>query len=85
MIRYLGAYLKRGPISEKRVIANDGRTVRIAHKHPEEHEAEYYELTGEECVRRLLLHMPEPRVAHQSLLRTLPSCRAKVAGHGTRA
>lgn len=62
VIRYLGAYLKHGPISEKRVESYDGHTVRIAHRHPEEHENASYELTGEEFVRRLLLHMPEPRV-----------------------
>ena len=60
VIRYIGAYLKRGPLSERRIEAYDGQTVRIAHKHGEKHNADSYELSGAECVRRLLLHMPEP-------------------------
>jgi|GEM_PF-2235719 len=86
VIRYSGAYLKRGPLSEKRVTSYDGRTVRIAHRHPEEHEADYYELTGEECVRRLLLHMPEPRLHtsrsyglyHPAARKLLATARAQI-------
>jgi hypothetical protein len=86
VIRYLGAYLKRGPLSEKRVTSYDGHTVRIAHRHPEEHEADYYELAGEECVRRLLLHMPEPRLHtsrsyglyHPAAQKLLATARAQI-------
>ena len=62
VIRYIGAYLKRGPLSDRRVESYDGRTLRITHAHPEEHDEATFELTGPECVRRLLLHMPEPRL-----------------------
>lgn len=62
VIRYVGAYLRSSPLSERRVVSYDGQTVRIAHRHPEKHDAPTYELTGPECVRRLLLHMPEPRL-----------------------
>jgi len=67
VIRYVGAYLKRGPLSERRVLSYDGHTVRIAHRHPEDHEVPVFELSGQECVRRLLIHMPQPRL-HTSRL-----------------
>jgi len=80
VIRYVGAYLKRGPLSERRVLSYDGRTVRIAHRHPEKRASREFELDGAECVRRLLLHMPEPRL-HTSRLYGLyhPAAKARLA------
>jgi hypothetical protein len=76
VIRYIGAYLKRGPLTDRRVQRYDGRTVTIAHRHPDKHDAPTFALDGPECVRRLLLHMPEPR-QHTSRLYGLyhPSAR----------
>jgi hypothetical protein len=67
VLRYVGAYLKRGPLSERRVLSYDDDRVRIAHRHPERHDSPTFELDAVECVRRLLLHMPEPRL-HTSRL-----------------
>ncbi len=88
VIRYVGAYLKRGPLSERRVLAYDGRTVRIAHRHPEKHGGPDFEQDGAECVRRLLMHMPEPRLHtsrlyglyHPAAKRLLASAHAHFAG-----
>lgn len=60
VIRYMGAYLKCGPLSDRRVDSYDGQTVRIAHRHPQKYLSPTYELSGQECARRLLIHMPEP-------------------------
>jgi hypothetical protein len=38
VFKYLGRYLGRGPISEKRVVGYDGKTVRIAYAHKHKHE-----------------------------------------------
>lgn len=80
VIRYVGAYLRRSPLSEHRVLAYDGRTVRIKHRHPEEHDSPTFELAGTECVQRLLLHMPEPRL-HTSRLYGLyhPTAKKRLA------
>ena len=80
VIRYVGAYLRRGPLPERRVLAYDGRTVRIGHRHPDRHAAQAFELDGPELVRRLLLHMPEPRL-HTSRLYGLyhPAAKALLA------
>lgn len=67
VIRYVAAYLRRGPLSERRVLSYDGCTLRIAHRHAGKHDESAFELDGAECVRRLLLHMPEPRL-HTSRL-----------------
>lgn len=84
VIRYVGAYLKRGPLSERRVVSYDGETVSIAHRHPDEHVAPTFELSGPECVRRLLLHMPEPRL-HTSRAYGLyhPAATARLAAART--
>jgi len=58
VIRYLGAYLRRGPIGESRIKHYDGHTLTIAHKHPEEHPHPTFTLTAEEFIRRYLLHIP---------------------------
>ena len=80
VIRYVGAYLRRGPLAEGRVAAYDGLRVRVAHRHPGKHAGADFELDGAECVRRLLLHMPEPRL-HTSRLYGLyhPAAKALLA------
>ena len=35
--KYVGRYLRRGPISEKRIVDYDGDTVTVAYAHPEKH------------------------------------------------
>ena len=76
VIRYVGAYLRRSPLSERRVRSYDGRTIVIEHRHPDKHTGPVFTLTAQECVERLLLHMPEPHL-HTSRLYGLyhPSAR----------
>lgn len=57
-IRYLGAYMKRGPIGESRIKQYDGHTLSIAHKHPEDHSCPTFELSAEEFMTRFLAHVP---------------------------
>ena len=57
-IRYLGAYLKRGPIGESRIKRYDGHTLNIAYKHPEHHPNPTFELTADEFLGRFLVHVP---------------------------
>ena len=80
VLRYVGAYLRRGPLAEGRVLAYDGATARVAHRHPDKHASQEFELDGAELVRRLLLHMPEPRL-HTSRLCGLyhPAAKAPLA------
>lgn len=80
VLRYVGAYLKRGPLSERRVVACGNGRVRIAYRHPGRHASATFELDAAECVRRLLLHMPEPRL-HTSRLYGLyhPAARERLA------
>jgi len=62
-VRKFAYHTKSGrPLSERRVLAFDGATVRIAHRHPDRHASQAFELDGAEIVRRLHLHMPEPRL-----------------------
>jgi len=58
VIRYLGAYLKRGPIGESRIKRYDGNTLGIAYKHPEEHPTPTFELSANEFLSRFLVHVP---------------------------
>ena len=79
VIRYIGAYLRRGPLSEKRVTAYDGQTVTIEHRDPDKHKATTFTLTAQECVERLLMHMPDPHL-HTSRLYGLyhPTARPRL-------
>jgi hypothetical protein len=58
VIRYLGAYLRRGPIGESRIRRYDRGELMIAFKRPSEHASPFFTLTGGEFVRRFLVHVP---------------------------
>lgn len=57
-IRYLGAYMKRGPIGESRIKRYDGHTLSIAYKRPEDRPRPTFDLTAEEFISRFLVHVP---------------------------
>lgn len=57
--KYVGRYLRRGPISEKRIVGYDGENVTIAYAHPEKHGQRKFSLEAETFIRRLLSHVPE--------------------------
>jgi hypothetical protein len=57
--KYLGRYLRRGPISEKRIVSYDGESVTIAYAHSEKHGQRTFYLEVETFIERLLSHVPE--------------------------
>lgn len=57
-IRYLGAYMRRGPIGESRIKQYDRNRLTIAYKRPAEHPHPTFELSAEEFLRRFLVHVP---------------------------
>jgi hypothetical protein len=59
VFKYVGRYIRRGPISEKRIVGYDGDTVTIAYAHPEKHEQPTFKLDAQTFIRRLLSHVPE--------------------------
>jgi hypothetical protein len=77
--KYVGRYLRRGPISEKRIVAYDGERVTIAYAHPEKHRQRTFRLEAQTFIQRLLSHVPE-KGTH--LVRAYglfhPNCRAKL-------
>lgn len=79
VFKYVGRYIRRGPISEKRIIGYDGQTVKIAYAHPERHAHPDFSLSAEAFIDRLLTHVPE-KGTH--LVRAYglfhPNCRSKL-------
>jgi hypothetical protein len=77
--KYVGRYLRRGPIAEQRIVDYDGEGVTIAYAHPEKHGQRTFHLTVETFIQRLLSHVPE-KGTH--LVRAYglfhPNCRAKL-------
>jgi len=56
--KYLGRYIRQGPISEKRIVSYDGETVTIAYAHPEKHDHPTFQLDAQTFIGRLLYHVP---------------------------
>jgi hypothetical protein len=77
--KYLGRYLRRGPISEQRIVGYDGDRVTIAYAHPEKHAQSTFSLSAATFLQRLLSHVPE-KGTH--LVRAYglfhPNCRGKL-------
>jgi len=59
VLKYAGRYIRRGPLSERRILSYDGQCVRIAYAHPEKHTHNDFSLPAPEFVRRVLAHVPE--------------------------
>ena len=76
--KYVGRYLRRGAISEKRIVGYDGETVTIAYAHTEKHKRRTFCLDAESFIERLLCHVPD-KGTH--LVRAYglfhPNCRGK--------
>ena len=77
--KYVGRYLRRGPISEKRLVGYDGETVTIAYAHPETHGQRTFCLKVDTFIHRLLSHVPE-KGTHVVRAYGLfhPNCRGKL-------
>ena len=59
VFKYVGRYISRGPISEKRIVGYDGEKVTIAYAHQEKHEQPIFSLTPYTFINRLLSHVPQ--------------------------
>lgn len=59
VFKYVGRYIRRGPISERRIVGYDGHEVTIAYAHPEKHEKPAFKLKVRNFIRRMLSHVPE--------------------------
>ena len=79
VFKYVGRYIRRGPISERRISSYDGKTVTIAYAHREKHDQGSFRLKANEFIFRLLSHVPE-KGTH--LVRAYglfhPNCRGKL-------
>jgi len=79
VFKYVGRYIRRGPISERRISSYDGETVTIAYAHREKHDQGSFQLKANEFISRLLSHVPE-KGTH--LVRAYglfhPNCRGKL-------
>jgi hypothetical protein len=79
VFKYVGRYLRRGPISEKRIVGYDGETVTIAYAHPQKHKRRTFRFGANSFIERLLSHVPE-KGTH--LVRSYglfhPNCRDKL-------
>jgi hypothetical protein len=58
-IKYVGHYIRRGPISERRILSYNGNQVVIAYAHPEKHESASFTLDARTFVLRVLSHVPQ--------------------------
>lgn len=58
VLKYIGRYIKRGPISERRIVSYNGTRLVIAYAHPEKHVRSTFTLEACEFIRRLLQHVP---------------------------
>jgi hypothetical protein len=58
-LKYTGRYIRRGPISERRIHDYDGKSVLIGYAHEEKHDQPAFRLSAPDFILRLLSHVPE--------------------------
>jgi len=58
VLKYAGRYIRRGPLSERRILAYNGHRVTIGYVHPENHPQSTFSLDAKAFVLRLLSHVP---------------------------
>lgn len=59
VLKYAGRYIRRGPLSERRILSYDGSNVTIAYAHPEKHASRSFTLSASCFITRVLNHVPE--------------------------
>jgi len=59
ILKYAGRYIRRGPLSERRIRAYNGKRVTIGYAHPEKHTRPTFSLDAQDFVLRFLSHVPE--------------------------
>lgn len=79
VFKYVGRYIRRGPISERRIIGYDGEQITIAYAHREKHDKPTFKLSAFDFIRRILGHVPE-KGTHvvRSFGLFHPNCRKKL-------
>ena len=75
-VKYLGSYVFKGPISDSRILACDGRTVTLSVKDRKSGELHPVEIDGVEFVRRYLQHAL-PSGFHRLRYHGFLHCRSK--------
>ncbi len=79
VFKYVGRYIRRGPVSERRIVSYDGQIITISYAHPEKHICHDFKIDAETFIDRMLRHVPE-KGTH--LVRSLglfhPNCRDKL-------
>jgi len=58
VFKYVGRYIRRGSISEKRIIGYDNGMVQIAYAHREKHDEKDFTIPAETFINRFLSHVP---------------------------
>ncbi len=59
VLRYVGRYIRRGPLSERRILAYDGQRLTIGYTHPERQSQPTFTIDARAFILRLLSHVPE--------------------------
>ncbi|MCP4407892.1 MAG: transposase [Gammaproteobacteria bacterium] len=59
VLKYVGRYIRRGPLSERRISSYDGKQVIINYAHPQKHTRPSFTLQAKDFILRLLKHVPE--------------------------
>lgn len=59
VFKYVGRYIRRGPISEKRIVRYDGESITMAYAHEGKHDQLTFTLSAHDFIRRILNHVPE--------------------------
>jgi len=79
IFKYVGRYIRRGPISEQRIIDYDGKQVTVAYAHGQKHDGVSFKLSAHGFIRRLLNYVPE-KGSHvvRSYGLFHPNCREKL-------
>jgi hypothetical protein len=79
VFKYVGRYIHRGSISEKRIIGYDKNTVRIAYAHQDKHAESDFSIPAKTFINRFLSHVPA-KGSH--LVRSFglfhPNCRPRL-------
>jgi len=58
VLKYVGRYIRRGPLSERRILAYNGKQLTLAYAHPEKHTRPTFTLEAKDFILRLLSHAP---------------------------
>lgn len=61
VLKYVGRYIRRGPISERRILCYAGNRLSIGYTHREKHSSPSFSVDAQTFITRLLSHAPQSR------------------------